>query len=138
MKRKCNAYLLWPFGKKLIFAIVRSTVCDYMVFKNKRSLFEKFKNTNILFRSNYQFLESTEDRRILVGNAKKIESDLYQMANSRPEYYHLIVAKIYEIHTKLDEMKKKRRRSVRQLYYSSLSDLGGSSDSAPISIPPRS
>ena len=75
---------------------------------------------------------------MLVGNAKKIEADLYQMANSRPEYYHLVVAKIYEIHTKLDEMKKKRRRSVRQLYYSALSDLGRSSGSAPISIPPRS
>ena len=115
----------------MILAIVGSTVCNSMVFKI--SLFEKFKNANILFRSNYQFLESTEDRRILVGNAKKIESDLYQMANSRPEYYHLVVAKIYEIHTKLNEMKKKRRRNIYYNFY-----LGRSSDSAPISIPPRS
>jgi hypothetical protein len=54
----------------------------------------------------------------LVGNAKKIEADLYRMANSRPEYYHLVVAKLCEIFKNLDEMKKKRRRSIRQLYYS--------------------
>ena len=81
-------------------------------------LVDKFENANILFRSNYQFLESTEDRRILVMNAKKVEAELYKMANSRPEYYHLVVAKLSEIFGKLDEMKKKRRRSIRQLYYS--------------------
>ena len=76
-------------------------------------------------------MESTTDRRTLVGNAKKVEADLYQMANSRPEYYHLVVAKIYEIHTKLDEMRKKRRRNIYYNFYLA-------SDSAPISIPPRS
>ena len=44
-------------------------------------LVDKFKNANILFRSNYQFLESTEDRRILVGNAKKIEAELLGLGN---------------------------------------------------------
>ena len=53
---------------------------------------------------------SISDRRILDSNAKKVEADLYQMANSRPEYYHLVVAKIYEVQKKLEEMRKKRLR----------------------------
>ena len=34
-------------------------------------------------------------------NAKNIEADMYRRANSRPEYYHLVVEKIFEIRRKL-------------------------------------
>ena len=62
---------------------------------------------------------SISDRRIMDANAKKVEADLYQMANSRPEYYHLVVAKIYEVQKKLEEMRKKR---IKDNYFAYLRD----------------
>ena len=77
-----------------------------------------FNNFNILFRDVYPREEPPlsflleEDCINWLENAKKVEADMYKIADSRPEYYHLVVEQIFVIRKQFEEKRKERRRQL--------------------------
>lgn len=46
---------------------------------------------------------------LLVEHIKQVESELYKIANSKPEYFQLLAEKIFKVQKELDEVRQKRK-----------------------------
>ena len=74
-------------------------------------------NINIYFRDIYPRGEPPpfileEDCIDWLKNAQKVEAEMYKIADSRPEYYHLVVEQMFVIRKKIEEKRKERRRQI--------------------------